>query len=54
MLFSYIPTKDQDADILTKVLTKSRFEYHRDGSGWQIIPILLRGSVEIQQDDELS
>ena len=29
MLLSYIPTEDQDADILTKALTKSKFEYHR-------------------------
>ena len=30
MLLSYIPTEDQDADILMKVLTRSKFEYHRD------------------------
>eukprot|EP00253_Pinus_taeda_P021366 PITA_21366 len=29
MLLSYIPTKDQDVDILTKALTKSKFEYHK-------------------------
>eukprot|EP00253_Pinus_taeda_P006033 PITA_06033 len=28
MLLSYIPTKDQDADILTKALTRIKFEYH--------------------------
>jgi len=28
MLLSYIPTKDQDADILTKALTRRKFEYH--------------------------
>eukprot|EP00253_Pinus_taeda_P030768 PITA_30768 len=33
MLLSYIPTEDQDVDILTKVLTKSKFEYHRDRIG---------------------
>ena len=54
MLLQYIPTEGQDVDILTKVLTRSKFEYHRDGFGLMIIPILLRGSVEIQQDDELS
>ena len=54
MLLSYIPTEDQDVDILTKVLTRRKFEYLETGSGWQIIPILLRGSVEIKQDDELS
>ena len=30
MLLHYIPTEDQDADILTKALTKRKFEYHRD------------------------
>jgi hypothetical protein len=33
MLLQYIPTEDQDADILTKVLTRSKFEYHRDEIG---------------------
>ena len=28
MLLSYIPTEDQDADILTKALTRSKFKYH--------------------------
>jgi len=28
MLLSYIPMEDQDADILTKALTKRKFEYH--------------------------
>ena len=30
MLLQYIPTEDQDADILMKVLTKRKFECHRD------------------------
>ena len=30
MLLSYIPTEDQDADILTKALTRRKLEYHRD------------------------
>ena len=30
MLLSYIPTEDQDADILMKALTGRKFEYHRD------------------------
>ena len=30
MLLQYIPMEDQDADILKKVLTMSKFEYHRD------------------------
>ena len=29
MLLQYIPTEDQDANILTKALTKRKFEYHR-------------------------
>ena len=29
MLLQYIPTKDQDADILTKALNRRKFEYHR-------------------------
>ena len=33
MLLSYIPTEDQDADILTKALTRSKFEYHRGRIG---------------------
>jgi len=28
MLLSYIPTEDQDGDILMKALTRSKFEYH--------------------------
>ena len=30
MFLHYIPTEDQDADILTKALTKRKFEYHKD------------------------
>ena len=33
MLLQYIPTEDQDADILMKVLTKRKFEYHRGRIG---------------------
>ena len=47
MLLSYIPTEDQDADILMKVLTRSKFEYHRGRIGVEDNPYLLRGSVEI-------
>ena len=41
MLLSYIPTEDQDADILTKVLTKRKFEYHRDRIGVADNPYLV-------------
>eukprot|EP00253_Pinus_taeda_P003834 PITA_03834 len=33
MLLSYIPTEDQDADILMKALTRSKFEYRRGRIG---------------------
>ena len=41
MLLSYIPTEDQDADILAKVLTRRKFEYHRDRIGVADIPYLV-------------
>ena len=41
MLLSYIPTEDQDADILTKVLTRSKFEYHRGRIGVADNPYLV-------------
>ena len=33
MMLSYVPTEDQDVDILTKALTKSKFEFHRGRIG---------------------
>eukprot|EP00253_Pinus_taeda_P012128 PITA_12128 len=41
MLLSYIPKEDQDADILTKVLTRSKFEYHRGKIGVADNPYLV-------------
>jgi len=41
MLLSYIPTEDQDADILTKVLTRRKFEYHRGRIGVANNPYLI-------------
>ena len=41
MLLSYIPTEDQDADILTKSLTRSKFKYHRDRIGVSDNPYLV-------------
>ena len=29
MLLQYIPTEDRDVDIMTKALTRRKFEYHR-------------------------
>ena len=40
-LLSYIPTEDQDADILTKGLTRSKFEYQRDRIGVADNPYLV-------------
>ena len=41
MLLHYIPTEDQDVDILTKVLTRRKFEYHRDKIGVKDNPFLV-------------
>eukprot|EP00253_Pinus_taeda_P011679 PITA_11679 len=41
MLLSYIPTEDQDADILMKVLTRIKFEYHRGKIGVADNPYLV-------------
>ena len=41
MLLHYIPMEDQDADILTKALTRRKFEYHRDKIGVKDIPFLV-------------
>ena len=41
MLLSYIPTEDQDADILMKALTRRKFEYHRDRIGVAANPYLV-------------
>jgi len=41
MLLSYIPTEDQDVDILTKALTWSKFEYHQGRIGVADNPYLL-------------
>jgi hypothetical protein len=41
MLLSYIPTEDQDADILTKALTRSKFEYHQGRIGVADNPYLV-------------
>ena len=30
MLLEYIPTEEQDANILTKALARCKFEFHRD------------------------
>jgi hypothetical protein len=41
MLLQYIPMKDQNAYILMKVLTRSKFEYHRDRIGVKDNPFLV-------------
>ena len=41
MLMQYISTKEQDADILTKALSKCKFEFHRDRIGVANNPFLV-------------
>eukprot|EP00253_Pinus_taeda_P029330 PITA_29330 len=41
MLLSYIPMEDQDADILTKALTRRKFEYHKGRIGVADNPYLV-------------
>ena len=41
MLLSYISTEDQDDDILTKMLTKRKFEYHSGRIGVANNPYLV-------------
>ena len=40
-LLQYIPTEDQDADILMKAHTKRKIEYHRDRIGVKDNPFLI-------------
>eukprot|EP00253_Pinus_taeda_P029069 PITA_29069 len=42
MLLQYISTKEQDADILTKAFSKSKFEFHRDRIGVADNPFLVK------------
>ena len=41
MLLQYIPMENQDADILMKALTRSKFKYHRDMIGVKHNPFLI-------------
>jgi len=41
MLLQYISTEEQDADILTKALSKCKFEFHRDKIGVADNPLLI-------------
>ena len=41
MLLQYIPTEDQDVDILTKALTRRKFEYRRGKIGVKDNPYLV-------------
>ena len=41
MLLEYIPTEEQDAGILTKSLSRSKFEFHRDKTGVADNPFLV-------------
>ena len=41
MLLQYIPMEDQDVDILTKALTRRKFEYNRDRIGVKDNPYII-------------
>ena len=41
MLLQYVSTKEQDADILTKALSKCKFKFHRDKIGVTDNPFLV-------------
>jgi hypothetical protein len=41
MLLQYIPMEYQDVDILTKEITRRKFEYHRDRIGVKDNPFLV-------------
>lgn len=41
MLLECIPTEEQDADILTKALSRCKFEFHRDRIGVANNPFLI-------------
>ena len=41
MLLQYISIKEQDVDILTKALSKCKFEFHRDRIGVADNPFLV-------------
>eukprot|EP00253_Pinus_taeda_P025201 PITA_25201 len=41
MMLQYISTEEQDADILTKALSKGKFEFHRDRIGVADNPFLV-------------
>lgn len=41
MLLEYIPTKEHDANILTKALSRGKFEFHRDRIGVSDNPFLV-------------
>ena len=52
MFLQYILTKDQGADILTKALSRRKFEYHRGRIEVKDNPYLFERESSIQQDDE--
>ena len=41
MFLQYIPAEDQDVDILTKVLTRRKFKYHRGRIGVACNPFII-------------
>jgi hypothetical protein len=47
VLVQYLPTDEQVVDVLTKPLTRMKFEYFVTDLAWQRIPPSLRGSVNV-------
>jgi len=41
MLLEYIPTEEQDVDILSKALSRCKFEFHKDKIGVADNPFLI-------------
>jgi hypothetical protein len=47
VLVQYLPTDEQVVDVLTKPLTRTKFEYFCDRPGMARMPPSLRGSVNV-------
>ena len=54
MLLQYIPTKEQDADILTKALSRGKFKFHRCMIGMVTNPFLAKKECQKMQQERLN
>lgn len=41
-MLQYIPTEEQDADILTKELSRGKFKFHKNRKGVMLNPFLAK------------